>query len=99
MDWLETAVQISVIAGAIGGAISFLINFVVLRPLEAALSRLQFAVDHLTDQLAHAEERWHEIDCKLTTVDQCAKSAHRRLDEHYKYCHRGKRDAADLEHR
>ena len=98
MDWLETAVQISVIAGAIGGAISFLINYVVLRPLEATLARLQLSVDHLADQLAHAEERWHEIDRKLAAVDQCAKSAHKRIDEHYKYCHRGERDA-DLEHR
>ena len=99
MDWLETAVQISVVAGAIGGLISFLINFVVLRPLEATLARLQLAVDHLAEQLARAEERWHEVDRKLAAVDQCAKSAHKRLDEHYKYCHRGERDAADLEHR
>lgn len=89
MDWLETAVQISVVAGAIGGLISFLINFVVLRPLEATLGRLQLAVDHLAEQLVRAEDHWHDVDIKLAEVDQRARSAHHRIDEHIKY-HQGR---------
>ena len=98
MDWLETAVKISVVAGAIGGAISFVINSLVLRPLETTLGRLQAAVDHLSEQLARAEERWHEVDIKLAEVDQRARSAHHRIDEHIKY-HQGRDRDADLEHR
>ena len=97
MDWLETAVQISVVAGAIGGAISFVINYVVLRPLESTLAQLQLAVDHLAEQLVRAEDRWHDVDIKLAEVDQRARSAHHRIDEHIKY-HRGGTDNERLEH-
>ena len=87
MDWLETAVQISVIAGFIGGIISYLINTIVLRPLESTLTRLQVIVDKLSEQLSRTEERWHDIDKKVSEVDQRARSAHRRLDEHLKLYH------------
>ena len=87
MDWLETAVQISVIAGFIGGIISYLINTIVLRPLESTLTRLQVIVDKLSEQLSRTEERWHDVDKKVAEVDQRARSAHHRLDEHLKLYH------------
>lgn len=99
MDWLETAVQISVVAGAIGGVISFVINYVVLRPLESTLLRLQMTVDKLDEQLVRSEDRWHELDRHLVDVDNRARSAHHRLDEHIKVCHRGGIDDERLEHR
>ena len=100
MDWLETAVKMSVVAGAIGCAISFVINQVVLRPLDSTLGRLQLAVDHLSEQLARAEERWHELDIKLAEVDQRARAAHHRIDEHIKYHQNsGGGSHNDLEHR
>ena len=100
MEWLETAVQISVIAGFIGGIISFLINAVVLKPLETTLARLQVTVDRLSEQLTRTEERWHDVDKKVAEIDQRARSAHRRLDEHIKFQH-GYGGVSDegLEHR
>ena len=80
MDWLETAVKMSIVAGFIGSVISFLISYVVLRPLEATLGRLQNTVDKLDKQVARTEERWHDIDKKLVEVDQRARAAHHRID-------------------
>ena len=45
MEWLEMAVKMSIVAGFIGSAISFLVSYVVLRPLETTLGRLQLTVD------------------------------------------------------
>ena len=95
MEWLETAVKMSIVAGFIGSVISFLVSYVVLRPLEATLSRLQVTVDKLGEQLTRTEERWHELDKHISEVDQRARSAHHRLDEHIQY-HRRERD--ELEH-
>ena len=80
MDWLETAVKMSIVAGFIGSVISFLVSFIILRPLEATLGRLQTTVDKLDEQLVRVEERWHDVDKKLVEVDQRARAAHRRID-------------------
>ena len=80
MEWLEMAVKMSIVAGFIGSAISFLVSYVVLRPLETTLGRLQLTVDKLGEQLLRVEERWHDVDKKLVEVDQRARAAHHRID-------------------
>lgn len=81
---LETIVQIVTIAGAVATAFSF----AVLRPLNAAIARLEKTIEQVGEQISRVEERWHEIDKKVAEVDQRARSAHKRLDTFAEFCRR-----------
>lgn len=76
--------QIVTIAGAVATAFSF----AVLRPLNAAIARLEKTIEQVGEQLGRAEERWHTIDKKVAEIDQRARSAHKRLDTFTEFCHR-----------
>ncbi len=80
---LEMIVQIVTIAGAIATAFSF----IVLRPFQSAIARLEKTIETFGQQLDRAEQRWHDIDVKVAEVDQRARSAHRRLDTFADFCH------------
>ncbi len=85
---LESIVQIVTIAGAIATAFSF----AVLRPLNAAIARLEKTIETFGAQIEKNEERHHALEIKVAEVDQRAKSAHRRLDTFAEFCretHRG----------
>ena len=80
MDWLETAGQMSVIAGAIGGAFIYVITNVVLNPLKTTIKRLEDAADRFTEQLKKADERWHNHEVELVRINQKVDALHERLD-------------------
>jgi hypothetical protein len=84
LEWLNTAVQISVVAGFIGSVFTY----VVLRPLNATITDLHYAIQDLRKDLRDSEERRHMMEIKLAEVDQRARVAHSRLDELVKYCQR-----------
>jgi hypothetical protein len=84
MDWLDMAVQVSIVAGFIGAVFTY----VVLRPLNATITDLHYAIQDLRKDLRDSEERRHKMEIKLAEVDQRARVAHSRIDEIVKYCQR-----------
>lgn len=88
MDWLGTAVQISIVAGFIGSVFTY----VVLRPLNATITDLRYTIKDLRKDLKDSEERRHMLEIKLAEVDQRARVAHSRIDEIVKYCQRNGAD-------
>lgn len=80
MEWLEAAGQMSVVAGAIGGAFIYVITNVVLNPLRTTIRRLEATIERFSDQLARADQRWHDHDVALVRIDQKVEALHERLD-------------------
>ncbi len=80
MEWLEAAGQMSVVAGAIGGAFIYVITNVVLNPLRNTIRRLETTVERFSDQLARSDQRWHDHDVALVRIDQKVEALHERLD-------------------
>jgi hypothetical protein len=79
---LEAVVQIVTIAGFVATAFSFL----VLRPLNTTIARLEKTVELLADQIRQGNEHRHELEIRVAEIDQRAKSAHRRLDTFADFC-------------
>lgn len=81
---MEMLGQIVGVASALAAAF----HFAVLRPLNAAIARLEKTIEQVGEQLGKAEERWHTIDKKVAEIDQRARSAHKRLDTFAEFCRR-----------
>lgn len=95
MSW-EVAAQVSGVIMVIGGAIGYVITNVVLNPLKDAIKQLGRTVERFSEQLARADERWHDHDVALVRIDQKVEALHERLDRMDR--RRGKTDEG-LEHR
>lgn len=54
----------------------------VLAPLEAAIKSLQETCKDIRTEIKEAGSRRHELELKVIEIDQRAKSAHHRLDDH-----------------
>lgn len=81
-DIFNTAVQVTVI----GGAIWSIISYVILKPLEKNILRLEKSIDLLTVKTEEANKRSHDIELKLAAVELSTKSAHKRLDFLLDFC-------------
>ena len=81
-DMINTAVQVTVI----GGAIWSIVSYVILKPLDKSIGRLEKSLDIMTVKLDETNKRSHDIELKLAAVEQSAKSAHKRLDFLTKFC-------------
>ena len=81
-DIITTAVQVTVI----GGAIWSIISYVILKPLDKSIGRLEKSLDLMTVKINEANQRSHDVEIKLTIVEQSLKSAHKRLDFLTKFC-------------
>jgi hypothetical protein len=78
MDWINSAATICVLLGFIGGVFSYFI----LRPLNVAIVELQLTVKELRNELRNAEDKRQLLEIKVAEIDQRARAAHRRLDDH-----------------
>ena len=54
----------------------------VLSPLQLAIKELQETAKDIRKDIRDAGERRHELELKVIEIDQRAKSAHHRLDDH-----------------
>lgn len=90
-DVITTAVQVTVI----GGAIWSIVSYVILKPLEKSIGRLEKSLDIMTVKLDEANKRSHDIEIKLATVEQSTKQAHKRLDFLVKFCRQTHNDFPD----
>lgn len=77
MDVLTTAVQVSIL----GGAIWSVISYIILKPLDNSIARLEKAIDRNNVKLDDISKRSYDIERELAIVDQRARSAHHRLDD------------------
>ena len=81
-DIFNTAAQITII----GGAIWSIISYTVVKPLEKNIVRLEKGLDIMNVKLDEANKRSHDLAIQLASVNQSAKSAHKRLDFLTKFC-------------
>jgi predicted nucleic acid-binding Zn-ribbon protein len=88
VEWIHIAASMTVILGFVAGVFSY----VILRPLNKAISDLNKAINDLRMDLLTAEDRRHELEIKVAEIDQRARAAHHRIDRL-----EGRQD--DLEHR
>ncbi|WP_295155108.1 hypothetical protein [Selenomonas sp. AE3005] len=90
-DLVTTAVQVTVI----GGAIWSIVSYVILKPLDKSIGRLEKSLDIMTVKLDEANRRSHDIEIKLAAVEQSAMQAHKRLDFLVKFCRQTHNDFPD----
>ena len=76
MEWIHTAASVTVVLGFVAGVFSY----VILKPLNKAISNLDTAINELRMDLLTAEDRRHELEVKVTEIDQRARAAHHRID-------------------
>lgn len=77
---MELLVQITAVAGFVGGIIGWCINKGIISPLSIAITALQETIKEFRDVVDNLKQEQHEIDKRLVVVEQSAKSAHHRLD-------------------
>jgi hypothetical protein len=75
-DIFSTAVQVTII----GGAIWSIVSYVILKPLDKSIGRLEKSLDIMTVKLEEENKHSHDIEIKLAAVEQSTKQAHKRLD-------------------
>lgn len=81
-DIITTAVQVTVI----GGAIWSIVSYVILKPLDKSIGRLEKSLDLMTVKINDANQRSHDVEIKLAILEQSLKSYHSRLDFLTKFC-------------
>ena len=74
---MEILAQIVAVASAISAAF----HYIVLRPLDNTISRIEKMLDKFEERADREEAARHEVEVKLAEVDQRARAAHARLDE------------------
>lgn len=77
---LSIIVQSTVIISFVCGVFSY----VILKPLQNAISDLRSVVNDMRREIKNADAERHKIELRLTAVEQSVKSAHHRLDNHDK---------------
>ncbi len=80
-DIITTTVQVTVI----GGAIWSIISYVILKPLDKSIMRLEKSIDILTVKTEESTKRNHELELRLVAVEAASKSLHDRLDVMLKF--------------
>ena len=81
-DVLNTIVQVTVIGGAVWGIISY----VILKPLNTSIMRLEKSLDIMTVKMDESNKHSHDLELKVAAVERDVKSAHKRLDFLLKFC-------------
>lgn len=56
------------------------VKYLIVTPLQSALSSLKEAIDKLEDMLVRLETEQKSMDRRLTIVEESSKAAHKRLD-------------------
>ena len=81
MDVLTTAVQVSIL----GGAIWSVISYIVLKPIDNSINRLEKSIDKIDGKTDEINRRSYQLERELAVIDQRARSAHHRLDDMTKF--------------
>jgi predicted nucleic acid-binding Zn-ribbon protein len=77
---LGNIVAIITIIAAGAGIVAGITKYVVVNPLQWAISTLNEAVKELNSMLGHLAEEQKNIDKRLVAVEESTKSAHKRID-------------------
>lgn len=73
---LSNTVQLITIISFTAG----LIKFLIVKPLQTAITALKEAITEMKDMLFRLDQDQKGIDKRLVAVEESAKSAHKRLD-------------------
>ena len=92
MEWINAAEAVTGIIVAIAVAFYHL----VLKPLHKAIENLNDAIGELRMELLTAENRRHEIEKQIITIDNKVNRAHERIDDMQRFC-KAHRDIKDKE--
>jgi uncharacterized protein YhaN len=65
---------------AIIGFAAALVKFLIVEPLQTAITTLQKAIEKMETVLSHLAEEQKGIDKRLVAVEESTKSFHKRLD-------------------
>lgn len=76
-EYLSVLVQLTVIAGFIGGGI----NYIVIRPLGGAIKLLTGTIGELKDTIKEMRDTQHSIDKRLGIVEEQIKVANHRIND------------------
>lgn len=82
MEWINAAEAVTGIIVAIAGAF----YAIILKPLHKAIEDLSKAIGELRMELLTTEDRRHEMEKQLITIDNKANRAHERIDDLKKFC-------------
>ena len=77
MEWLEQAMQLTVVLTFLGG----LFTFVVLKPLNEAIQELRVLISDLRADLKRNNERLNRLEGEFAKLEQAVVTAHKRIDE------------------
>ncbi|SFM41832.1 hypothetical protein [Pelosinus propionicus] len=73
---LSNTVQLITIIGFTAG----LVKFLIVKPLQTAITALKEAITEMKDMLFRLDQDQKGIDKRLVVVEESTKSAHKRLD-------------------
>lgn len=80
-DWIETAAELSVVLGFIGGILGAIFNYVVIKPLKTSIDALSAAVDKLADDFKDNRQRIHTLEGAVERIEKAVVTAHARIDK------------------
>ena len=80
--YMEIMVAFTVLVSFVCGVFSY----VVIKPLNTAITQLNSAVGELDKVVKSIDAREHEFDKRLTLVENSVKAFHRRLDALVDFC-------------
>ena len=80
MEWLETTVHLTIVAGFIGGILGGIFNFVVLRPLKDTLKNLQEAIEELREDNKNYRDQIRFLELSVTELKTQVQLNTKRID-------------------
>ncbi|MBP2635065.1 MAG: hypothetical protein H6Q72_972 [Firmicutes bacterium] len=79
-EFLANIVACITIIAFAAGVIAGITKYVVVNPLQTAISTLNKTVEELKNMLDRMEQDQRDIDKRLVAVEESSKSAHKRID-------------------
>jgi len=84
-----TMENVSIYIGIVGFAVAT-VRVLIVTPIERSVGRLEGAIEKLDKRLAELDKKHDEDHALMMAIQESAKSAHKRLDEHIEVFHKFK---------
>lgn len=78
---MELLVQITVVAGFVGGIIGWAIKQGIINPLSAAIKTLQVAINDFKSVVSKMQDNQHEHDKRLGILEEQIKVVNHRIGD------------------
>ena len=80
MEWLEQAVQMTIILSFVGGVCGAIFNYVVIHPLSTSIKSLGESVNELRVDLKSNNARLNKLEGAIERIEKAVVTAHARID-------------------